>query len=87
MLSKDNRSCSIINGDDPKCEIKGKPSGCVKCYQGYYFNAEMLVCVMVDQQCATYNHSNGLCLSCYSGYELQNGKCVVQTMKTTNSAQ
>ena len=38
--------------------------------------------MIVDQQCATYNHTNGKCLSCYSGYELQSGKCVVGVTKT-----
>ena len=35
------------------------------------------VCSPVSDQCATWNSVNGNCLSCYGGYLLQSGACVV----------
>ena len=34
---------------------------------------------MVDPTCFTYNQNNGLCTSCYVGYELMGGRCIKGT--------
>lgn len=48
---------------------------CVKCSPQSYFNFDK-VCVMVNPDCKTYMQSNGNCLSCFSGYELdKSGGC------------
>ena len=78
-LNSDNRSCSIKVVEDPKCEIKGKGNECDKCYQGYYYSKDKGLCTIVDPQCKTYDITNGNCLSCYPGYSLESGKCIVGT--------
>jgi hypothetical protein len=35
------------------------------------------MCIAADPLCLASNWQNGVCLSCYSGYSLQNGRCVV----------
>lgn len=48
---------------------------CLQCSNNWVFNANK-VCVPVSDQCNTFD-SNGNCLSCYVGYNLNNGKCVL----------
>lgn len=35
------------------------------------------VCRAVSDQCKTWSQTTALCLSCYGGYTLQNGACVI----------
>ena len=35
------------------------------------------VCQPIGDQCATWNEANGECLTCYGGYILNNGQCIV----------
>lgn len=48
---------------------------CVKCAQSAYFSNG--VCVASNPLCKTFDNNNGACLSCYYGYLLQSGNCVV----------
>lgn len=34
-------------------------------------------CLAVDANCNTYSQQTGECQSCYAGYQLQGGKCLV----------
>jgi hypothetical protein len=43
------------------------------------------MCKLADQQCATFNSTNGQCTSCYPGYQLQNSKCIVSTHTLTQN--
>jgi hypothetical protein len=56
-------------------------SVCDKCAFGSYFDVNH-ICQIVDPLCATFNSSNGYCLSCYSSYVLTNGKCLKDTNNT-----
>lgn len=38
------------------------------------------VCVPVSDQCLTFDSATGDCLTCYNGYNLQNGKCIIQDL-------
>ena len=48
---------------------------CIRCATRTFINNEGK-CQDVDPSCNTYNPLNGLCNSCYPGFELQTGKCV-----------
>jgi len=47
---------------------------CLECSKDWTFNAEG-ACVPVSDQCKSHN-TNGLCTSCYSGYDLIDGTCI-----------
>jgi hypothetical protein len=46
---------------------------CLACSQGWVFNSNK-VCQSVSGQCKTWDNS-GACLTCYVGYNLENGAC------------
>jgi expansin (peptidoglycan-binding protein) len=48
---------------------------CLQCSSNWVFNNNG-VCVPVSDQCNTYNNA-GACVTCYAGYNLSNGKCVL----------
>ena len=53
-----------------------KDRTCIKCADRAYFDANG-VCRGVSTQCATWDLFDGLCLTCYHGYDLIKGQCVV----------
>ena len=56
--------CKVWDWDNQKC---------LECSARWVFSAG--VCVPVDNLCKTWDNK-GVCVSCYSGYEVQEGKCV-----------
>jgi hypothetical protein len=50
-------------------------TGCVSCADRAVFDSKG-ICKAVDTQCNTWDKADGLCLSCYQGYNLQNGSCL-----------
>ena len=79
-----NGSCVITTtpNSDPNCAQRDASNICTSCYYRYYLNAQK-VCVAVSDQCNTFD-SLGNCLSCYGGYTLTNGSCVVSTAPTNS---
>ena len=57
---------------------------CLQCSSNWVFNANK-VCVPVSDQCNTFD-SNGACLSCYVGYNLNNGKCTLAPVQQVSDA-
>lgn len=53
---------------------------CLACSLNWVFNANN-ICVPVSDFCKTSN-LNGACTSCYSGYDLNNGACLVSPSNT-----
>lgn len=47
---------------------------CVQCAFRSYLN-DQGVCTQVDSYCKTWDEKDGMCLTCYRGYDLMNGKC------------
>lgn len=47
---------------------------CQSCSTGYY-RAANNTCQQISPLCATADQNSGMCLSCYNGYQLQNGVC------------
>ena len=60
---------------DPNCNTFDG-NICTKCSKGFYLGQDSK-CKRVNPSCKTYNPSNGFCTSCYAGYEVSNGLCVV----------
>ena len=53
---------------------------CLSCSTNWVFNQNG-VCVPVSDQCRTFNQQ-GQCVSCYQGYDLANGACIVSPSYT-----
>lgn len=60
---------------DLLCRRWNSAGVCVEC-SPYSFSRQNM-CVAVDALCRTFDRVNGYCLSCYAGYSLQSGRCVV----------
>ena len=48
---------------------------CLKCAVRAYFD-DNSKCVAVSDHCQTWDEFDGSCLSCYQGYDLNEGECV-----------
>jgi len=83
----------LVNGN---CEVSAsntaKPSDlgcaswdwdnqiCLTCSKNWVFNANK-TCVPVSDQCKTISTNSGLCISCFKGYDLIQGNCVLSVSK------
>jgi hypothetical protein len=62
---------------DPNCKNFDQLSNmCLQCSYRFYL-ASNGVCAQVSDQCQTWNYNNGSCTSCYQGYQLSNGACIL----------
>lgn len=53
------------------------PNGnCLRCAY-FFYRDQMGMCRQVSPYCRTFNDQNGQCLTCYPGYGLKLGACVV----------
>ena len=69
------------SSSDPNCnQFNG--SLCLKCSFGYYLPASGL-CTQVNPSCKTFDPTNGQCLSCFPGFSVQNGGCLVGSSTPT----
>lgn len=74
------------------CVLAAQDSGCAQwsgnvcagCSKGWYKNAQG-VCTPVSNQCYTWSDSTGQCLSCYNGYILSAGSCVINPNPQTGA--
>lgn len=57
---------------------------CLTCYNGFYYNVNTKACVIGNANCKTSNSSNGLCLTCFDGYQLGGGNCVLASSVINN---
>lgn len=90
MAACNCRTCQVgynlVNGECIKGSGVPKPYGCevwdsvygicLKCSARFYFNSNK-VCAQVSELCKTYDE-NGNCLTCYAGYYLSKGQCLIQ---------
>lgn len=67
-------SGNCILASDTNCLI-WSGNRCVQCIPWTYNNGSK--CVQVSTVCRTFTRSNGLCTSCYQGWLLKNGSCIV----------
>lgn len=66
-LSKDGL-CAAFNG-----------TTCIQCATRSYFANG--ICTKANDNCNTFNNVTGACLSCYNGFNLNNGDCVTATLQ------
>lgn len=76
--SLSNSACVKVQQVTANCQISNNIGVCTECINRYYLTNG--ACVAVNTLCQTYNSTNGLCLSCYSGYSINSqGLCVLST--------
>ena len=56
---------------------------CVKCSQNWF--ASNGICLPVSDLCKTFDGASGWCLSCFKGYDLVNGSCVLSSANSKPS--
>ena len=66
--------CKLADQDTGCAEWNGNV--CKRCSKRWWMNANG-VCAPVGDQCATWNDVTGECLTCYGGYILNNGQCII----------
>jgi hypothetical protein len=67
---------------DPNCyQFNG--SQCVICSSRFYFGTNG-ICVLVNPQCQNYDNYTGACTSCYQGYIVSNGNCIIGQIGDAN---
>ncbi len=59
---------------DPNC-AKFNKNECIQCSRGFYFNSNK-ICTQVDPLCAGFDSKTGQCFNCYTGYKIEQGKCL-----------
>jgi len=71
------KSAVTADSTGPSDALCAKWNGnvCAVCARSAYFKNG--VCVASDPLCKTFDSVNGWCTSCYSGYNLNNGRCVL----------
>lgn len=64
---------------EANCNVYDHKTGiCIKCSFRYWMRPNA-TCVKVSDQCKTWSETNGECLSCYGGYSVYKGDCVITT--------
>lgn len=71
----------VSNNFDPNCNTFNGDL-CAKCSTGYFLSSSGK-CQGVDPSCKSFDLSNGECLSCFAGYELSSGSCIVSKTQAT----
>lgn len=70
---------------DPNCKTSDASGVCTACYTGFYLTLQNN-CLKLDPLCKTYTAAFNACDSCYDGYVLFNGACVIPAqLPVTNS--
>jgi hypothetical protein len=75
-----NTDTSVVPDSNLLCKIWSGVK-CLECADRAFFNSNGL-CIAVSSQCSTFDKASGKCLTCYGGYDLQNGQCVYSTANT-----
>lgn len=73
-----------ISFKDPNCQAYDANNNCNLCANKYYLDGASGKCMPVSPLCNTFNSLTGVCLSCYQGYILQTGQCIVGSSATTD---
>jgi hypothetical protein len=77
-------SNDIPANQDPFCNQYSQ-GVCVKCATRTYMDPTTQICTQIDANCANWNSANGVCNSCYSGYEyvVQQNRCRLMNPEVT----
>ena len=71
-------STSSTGSGDPNCKDTNDNQICVACYEGYFLTIGRN-CQRKDPLCKTYTQNQAACDSCYPGYGLYEGQCLVES--------
>ncbi len=75
--ANNNTNNNTSPSSDVNCRNFDRQSNrCIQCSYRFYVGSNG-ICVQVSDQCQTWSFSNGNCTSCYQGYELSQGACVL----------
>jgi hypothetical protein len=66
---------------DPNCNTFNG-SVCAKCSKGFFLGSAGK-CTAVSPSCNSYDSTNGDCTSCFAGYAVEKGKCVLSVADPT----
>ena len=55
---------------------------CLACSNRWFFNSNK-VCTPVSNDCNQYNSISGACVTCFKGYSLSNGQCLVSSANSS----
>ena len=70
---------------NPGCLRTDGNQNCLECSARFFSNAQGK-CVPVSDYCRTWNKDSGVCLTCYTGYVISEGQCVVNPKPFVPSA-
>lgn len=70
-----------VSNSVSNCAQTGPTGACIQCsYRFYNSNG---YCIAVSDQCNTWDLTTGACTSCYGGYSLTAGACVITSSQNT----
>lgn len=75
--------CTQSSTDSNCAKYDSTLKRCIQCATRYFLNSSSL-CQSVSDQCQTFDNRTGYCTSCYQGYLLQNGQCLLQAEGCVN---
>ena len=75
-----NTDTSVVPESNLLCKI-WSGEVCSECSERSFFNADGL-CVAVSANCNTFDRASGACLTCFQGYDLQDGQCIYSPANT-----
>ena len=78
-----SRSCAQAKAQegDPNCKTFNN-NVCTECSKGAIFNS-LMICIIVDPSCFTFDERDGSCTSCYPGYEVKGRACILSNITDT----
>lgn len=80
----ENVDLSIVPNSNLLCKVwSGKT--CIQCSDRTFFNAAG-ICTSASSLCNSFDKSTGDCLTCFGGYDLEKGVCIVSPSNTAAPA-
>lgn len=76
MMMAGANAKKMTNYQEPNCNVYAADGSCEICSFRFWMTEERQ-CVQVSDQCKSWCKENGDCTSCYLGYSLSNGECVI----------
>lgn len=81
-LNNNNGNCEVFFRD-PNCKKFSPNNMCTQCAIKFFVNNNGK-CSPVSPLCNNYDNLTGNCLSCYPGYVVSGGACILGTSKDPN---
>lgn len=75
-------SCVQGLSQDPNCKTF-QGSNCQDCVSGFYIGSDNK-CKQASPLCKTFDPRSGACLTCFNGYEVSSGTCIIAKSQDPN---